>query len=199
VTDEQKLGEPRKNGGAEWRARAWQESGGPRTDCDDDDEDEEGVGDGDEGGGEGEDDLAEGAHAAEEADDAEGAHEADDADGHVDGAERDEREGDDEEVEDRPPVPPEGSEPVRVHVDKQLQREDSGEHSVDPIEDVSELLHKVHLRNRIQIVSIVLSQFCVWDCRQGEPHRTHRPRFSRLRIQHAGQPFFGGACRRNHH
>ena len=113
------------------RSLGW---GGRRTDGGDDEEDEEGVEDGDDGGGEGRDDVAQGAHAAEEADDAEGAHGAEHVDGHADGAERDEGERDDDDVAGVPAVGEEGAAPVGVGVDGELHGEDDGEEGVEVLE-----------------------------------------------------------------
>ena len=100
----------------------------------DDEENEECVEHGHDGGGERRHDVAERAHAAEEADDAEGAQRPDRVDRHADGPQSHERQQDDDAVEDIPAVLQEGVEPVGVGVDDELDGEDEGEEHVHALQ-----------------------------------------------------------------
>ena len=100
----------------------------------DDEENEECVEHGHDGGGERRHDVAERAHAAEEADDAEGAQRPDRVDRHADGPQSHERQQDDDAVEDIPAVLQEGVEPVGVGVDDELDGEDEGEEHIHALQ-----------------------------------------------------------------
>ena len=101
-------------------------------------QDQKSVEDRKDGGCERGDNVAQRAHAAEEADDAKGSKGTEDINGHRDRAEGDERQGYNEGVEYVPAVAHEAAKPVGIGVDEELRRKNECKGGVKQFQPASQ-------------------------------------------------------------